>query len=458
MSFVKRAALSLTARKGRTLIMFGLLAVICTLVLGGFLVQRAAGVAAEGARQQIGTDATLQWDIQKAAANGGFTGALPDNARLNSVVADKLGSSDLVSGYNYTLEGGTVPRGANSVSTAPPPAGLPAVMRDDHMLPVVGVLASDRLRDFSDGHFTLLAGRGIGPEDRDRDVVVVEQRFATTNHLDVGGRVTLTDAEGKNPRPFEVVGVFRDPTLSPTSWVAPQQEPGNKLFVPLNAVGRLDPSERLGGGTRINEAVYRLKDPDTLDAFRKQAEAAGIDLKVFEITVNDKQYQQLVGPIQNVASFATVTVWLVGLAGAAVLSLLITLWTRERRRELGILLAIGARRWQLVAQQLVEVVAVAVIALGFAIVVAQAISPGIANSMLDTQVAAVPSATPQLPGRAVPADPPPVAPIDRLNVRLYAGDLVKISVVGFAIALAAVAVPTSRIVRLQPREILTKGE
>lgn len=458
MSFVKRAALSLIARKGRTLIMFGLLAVICTLVLGGFLVQRAASVAADGARQQIGTDATLQWDIQKAAAKGGFVGALPDNARLDTVAADKLGKSNLVRGYNYTLEGGTVPRDVTSVSTVPPPAGLPAEMRDDHMLPVLGVLAAEQLRDFSDGHFTLLAGRGIGAEDRDRDVVMIEQRFATANHLAVGGRITLTDAEGKNPRPFEVVGVFRDPTQSPTSWVAPQGEPGNKLFVPLDAIGRLDPSERLGGGMRINEAVYRLKDPDTLDAFRKQAEAAGIDMKVFGITVNDKQYKQLLGPIQNVASFATVTVWLVGLAGAAVLSLLITLWTRERRRELGILLAIGARRWQLVAQQLVEVVAVAVLALGFAVVVAQALSPRMANSMLHTQVAAVPSATPRLPGRAGPDDPPPVAPIDRLDVRLYPADLVKIGVVGLAIAFAAVAVPTSRIVRLQPREILTKGE
>nr|BFE58332.1 ABC transporter permease [Dactylosporangium thailandense] len=458
MSFVKRAGLSLVARKGRTLIMLALLAVICTLVLGGFLVRRAAGAAADGAKQQVGTEATLQWDMEKAFAQGGGGPVLPDNARLSTVAADKLGRSGLVSGYNYTLEGGTVPVGAKPVAAAPPPAGLPDQMRDDGMLPLLGVLDSEQLRDFRDGHFTMLSGRGISARDRDRDVVLVEERFAAANALNVGGRITLTSADGKNPREFEVAGIYRDPAQSPRSWVSPQMEPGNRLIVALDAIGRLSPDERLDGGMRINEAKYLLKDPSTLEEFRGQARAAGLDMNVFALDVNDKQYRQLVGPIQNVASFATGTVWMVGLAGAAVLSLLIALWTRERRRELGILLAIGERRWQLIAQQIVEVTAVAVLALGFAAAAAQAISPAVANSLVGREAAAVPSSAPLAPGRTGPDQTPALAPIDHLNIELQSGDLMRISLVGLGIALAAVAVPTGRIVRMQPRAILTKGE
>ncbi|GIJ51444.1 putative ABC transporter permease YclI [Virgisporangium aliadipatigenens] len=458
MSFVKRAGLSLLARRGRTLILLALFAVICTLVLGGFLVQRAAESAAEGAKQRVGTEATLQWDMEKAFAKGGFGGTLPDNARLGSAAADRLGRSELVTSHNYTLESGTVPVSAKPVAGVAPPAGLPAEMREDRMLPLLGVRDSTRLRDFRDGHFTLLSGRGIGAEDRDRDAVLVEERFAATNALSVGSRVTLGSAEGKNPREFEVVGVYRDPARSPETWAAPQMEPGNKLIVPLDAIGRLDPSERLDGGMRINEATYLLRDPSTLDRFRKQAEAAGLDLDVFKLDVNDKQYRQLVGPIQNVAAFATGTVWLVGLAGAAVIGLLIALWTRERRRELGVLLAVGERRWRLVAQQIVEVSVVAVLALGAAAAAAQAIAPGVADALVSREVADVPPPVPQQPGRATTEQAPAVAPIDRLNIDLRTRDLRNVALVGLAIVLATVVVPTGRIVRMQPRAILTKGE
>jgi putative ABC transport system permease protein len=458
MSFVKRAGLSLVARKGRTVILFALFAVICTLVLGGFLVRGAADAAAEGAKQRVGTEATLQWDMDKAFAQGGFGGTLPDNARLSTAAADRLGRSELVAGYNYTLESGTVPVSAKPVAAAQPPAGLPEDMRNDRMLPLLGVLSSEQLRDFRDGHFTVLSGRGIGAQDRDRDAVLVEERFAAANSLTVGSKIILSSAEGKNPREFEVVGVYRNPAQSPRSWVAPQMEPGNKLIVPLDAVGRLEPTERIDGGMRINEATYRLKDPSTLDRFRKQAKAAGLDMDVFALQVNDKQYRQLVGPIRNVASFATAMVWLVGLAGAAVIGLLVALWTRERRRELGILLAVGERRWRLVAQQLVEVTAVAAVALGASAAAAQVIAAEVADALVSKEVAEVPGPAPQQPGRAGADQSPAVAPIDRLTIDLQTEDLLNVTLVGLAVVLATVAVPTGRIVRMQPRAILTKGE
>jgi putative ABC transport system permease protein len=458
MSVVKRAGLSLVARRGRTLILLALFAVICTLVLGGFVVRRAADAAAEDAKRQVGTEARLEWDMDRALADGGLGGTLPDNARLSSTAADELGRSQLVSGYNYTLENATKPVSAKSVVVAAPPAGLPEELRDDRLLPLIGVRDSGQLRDFRDGHFTMLSGRGIGPSDRDRDVVLVEERFAAINGLSVGGRVDLASATGENPRPFEVLGVYRNPEKSPESWVASQMEPGNKIFVPLDTIGRLDPTERLGGGMRIHEATYRLRDPSTLDTLRQEATAAGLDMNVFGLTVNDKQYRQMVGPIQNVAAFATATVWLVALAGAAVIGLLIALWTRERRRELGILLAVGERRWRLVAQQLVEVTAVALLALGAAAAVSQVLAAEVAGALVSREAASSPRPVPPPPGRATIDQTPDVAPIDRLAVDLRPGDLRDVALVGLGIILAAVAVPTGLIVRMQPRSILAKGE
>ncbi|MBB5870320.1 putative ABC transport system permease protein [Allocatelliglobosispora scoriae] len=437
--------------------MFGLFVTICTLVMGGLLVQRAADAAATAAKGRVGAQATLQWDMDKAFANGGFGGTLPDNARLSTTAADKIGTSDLVRGYNYTLENASA-SDLKPASTIPPPSGLPADMRDDRVLPLHGVRDTEQLRDFRDGQFTIVEGRGLTGADKDRDVVVVEERLAQANRLKVGGKVKLGTAGGGNLREFEVVGVYRNPAQSPKQWASPQSDPGNLMYVPLDALGRLNPEEKLDGGMRINEAVYTLKDPAQLDALRKQATAAGLDMNVFGLTVNDKQYQQLIGPIQNVASFARVTVGLVGVAGAAIVSLLIALWLRERRRELGVLLAMGERRWRLVAQQITEVLAIATVALAGATALGGLLAQPVTDALLGRQLADVPPPTVPIPGRAGVDLEPALAPIDKLDVLLGVGDIVSVGLIGLLIALIAVAVPAFRIVGLQPREILTKGE
>jgi putative ABC transport system permease protein len=438
------------------MIMFGLFITICTLVLAGLLVQRAAQAAADGAKGQVGSEVTLQWDMEKALSGGGFTGSLPDNAKLATTTADRLGQSDLASGYNYFLENATTLPGRKTASTIAPPAGLPADMRDDNMLPMHGVLNSPQLRDFRDGHFTVIAGRGVTAADRNKDVAMIEERLASANNLKAGDKVTLTAADGTNSRTFEIVGVYRNPAQSPKSWVSPQADPGNRIYVPIDAVGRLSPDEKLGDGMRIHEATYTLKDPSTLDQFRTQAAAAGLDLNVFALSVNDKQYQQLVGPIQNVASFAGVIVWLVGIAGAAVVSLLIALWMRERQREIGILLAMGERRWRLIGQQLAEILAVAAAALAAATILGASLSQRVADSLLGRELAAVVPVPTLAPGQSGGAPGPAVAPIDQLSVSLQSSDIIGVGVVGLIIALLAVTLPALRIVRMQPRSILAQ--
>ena len=65
MNFLKRAVLSVKARKGKSLLQIFVFSVICILVLAGLSIQSAAKKSSELAREKLGADVTLQVDMEK---------------------------------------------------------------------------------------------------------------------------------------------------------------------------------------------------------------------------------------------------------------------------------------------------------------------------------------------------------------------------------------------------------
>ncbi|WP_412543862.1 ABC transporter permease [Longispora sp. K20-0274] len=490
MNFVKRAGLSLVARRAKSLIMLGLFLVIFTLVLAGFLLRSATGQSAAHAKARVGAVVTLEADFEKAmakqsgggAANGGVMRfAAPDLTRAQ---VDALGKSPLVRDYNYTAQSmSPPPDGVRLVeSPAKKPEGMnmgaaTTVIGGDSGTPVsMDTLSVNGVRDvrlteeFSKGRHTVIDGRAIRPDDGDKAVTMVEERLAAKNKLKVGDKLTLKSQDGKNPTEFEIVGVYRDPAAPQTDmWTPPAFTPGNKVYAPVGALAKLNPAQSKDGQVLVQSATYTLKDPSKFEQFKAGAKAAGIDLEVFKLDNNDRLYRDLVGPIQAIASFAGVAVWLVSIAGAAILGLLVAMAIKERRQELGILLSLGERKWKLVGQHLVEVVAVAVLALGFSVLVGQALSQYAGDALLGREVAAAAEKQADQGGsmagggrvtiaRSIgSADPGPTKPIDRISVSLEAAEVGRVAGVGLGIALLATILPGLSILKLNPRTILMKG-
>ncbi|MFZ3544233.1 hypothetical protein ACODT3_01390 [Streptomyces sp. 4.24] len=61
-------------------------------------------------------------------------------------------------------------------------------------------------------------------------------------------------------------------------------------------------------------------------------------------------------------------------------------------------------------------------------------------------------------GGANKSDQPQVKPIDSMDIRLGPADIGKVGATGLAIAVLATLVPGARVLRLNPRDILTKGD
>ncbi|RII18777.1 FtsX-like permease family protein [Streptomyces sp. YIM 130001] len=474
MNLFKRAWWRLTATLGKTLMLTGLFFVICALVLSGFLIRSAADRAAGDAKDQVGAVATLSFDINALmesgqAENGGASGLQIDPSdRLRSGKADALGKSPVVTRFSYQVESAGLPTDDLKLYRAVPPPPATDTESGD-FFKVEGVRDLSAMPAFRNGTSEIVAGEGIAP-DTGQGVLVLEKRLAEANRLEVGDKVTMRsfpgDASKAEKKEFTVGGIYADDTASSGQYGPALAEPGNLVYASPDAAGSLSAVTPTDEGSDIREATFTLRSPGDLPKLKKRAAELGLDPEIYPLAVNDKQYQQLVGPISKTAGFATLTVWLVSIAGVAVLSLIVASSLRERRRELGILLAMGERKPRLLGQHLVETAACAVIAVGLAVPASQVLAETAGGTLLAGEVSDAEgddSGSRQqdrsnVMGAPPEHDEPDQQPIDELDVRLTAGDIGKVGTAGLGIAAAATLIPGYRVLRLEPRQILTKGD
>ena len=118
----------------------------------------------------------------------------------------------------------------------------------------------------------------------------------------------------------------------------------------------------------------------------KRSKKSNIDFNYYKLDAHDSLYKQMIGPIENISSTSQMIIYIVSIAGAIILGLIIMLSIKGRRKEMGILLSIG-EKWKLMAQFVVEVVCVAILAFGLSITTGAKVSQYIGDNLLSNEIA-----------------------------------------------------------------------
>ncbi|WP_151480480.1 ABC transporter permease [Streptomyces albicerus] len=461
MNFVKRAGFSLWARKGRTLITLATFLVISVMVLAGVLINDATAQAEQDAKRSVGAEVNLEMDM---GAMGGAGGGGLQAPRIDAATVDKLGALPQVQKYTYSMWDRAILKGKFKLVE-----GGPADPMGPGGTPSIGVLDSSLLPDFRSGKFKLLSGEHLTAADKDKKQLLIEERLARKNGLKIGDRITLTGNDEKTTADFTVGGVYRDPRPSTEPEPEHLVNPANMLYGTVGGLSALGSEGK--GPLQVDKATFLLQDADVQGAFKDEAKRiAGSALDGFKLDANDKAIQQMTGPLKSIRSTATVAMWLMAIAGAAVLTLLVNLAVKQRRKEYGVLLAMGEKKSKLIAQQALEIVVVAAIAIGVSSLFAPSLTQSAGQSLLGNEASAakqkLDSWQPPGPGstglsEGIDMDDQPVEnadPIDKITVALDPADVVAVGAIGLGIGLLATAIPGGAVLRLSPRTILTKGK
>ncbi|PEI33508.1 permease [Bacillus wiedmannii] len=476
MNFIKRAILSMKKRIGTSLILMAVFLIVTNLVLAGFTIQNASKKAADAARKKLGADVTLGLDFDKLGQQARETGEMPKPPKLNTKEADQLAKSKYVKDYNYItntfgISDGFKLVGASEDEEGKGKAGMVAVAGGsgsgteidmNSSLIMEGVRKTALHESFKNGKSKIIDGKPITEQVKDQNVTLMEKRLAEQNNLKVGDKVKIQSGDKKKTLEFEIIGIYETNEKPMGEHAPPMMDPANKLYMPYSALKKLETDEGMGSGIQI---VYFLNDPQNIDAFKKEAKKFDIDFNYFKLDANDSLYKQMIGPIENISSTSQMIIYIVSIAGAIILGLIIMLSIKTRRKEMGILLSIGEKKWKLMAQFVVEVVCIAILAFGLSITTGTKVSQYIGDNLLSSEIATADEETDTSQnGTVMVAGPGGTVqnqkedPIDKINVSVTGEDVGKMGGIGLAIAILATLLPALSILRLNPKQILLKDE
>lgn len=461
MNFIKRAFLSMKQRKVKSFIFLGIFFIITNLVLAGFAIQNASQKASDFARKKLGADVTLKADMEKVIKqeqSSGTDGRI-NVPSLDEKEAEKIAKSSYVKEYNYTVPSMGTADGFTPIKDEENTDNQSRMMSNiPGDLSIEGIRDSNLEASFKDGTSKIVDGKAITADEKNKKITLIEKSLAKKNNLKVGDKIKWKSPEGKLME-YEIIGIYETEAQTPNmgGMSAPAiMNPANKLYVPY---GSLTSDEE--NSPQIDKAVYYLKDPTYIEKFKTEVKKTDIDFDKFQLDAHDKLYKQMSGPIENIASVSKMMVYVVSIAGAVILGLIITLTIKERRKEIGILLSIGERKWKLIGQLIVEVLCVAVLAFGLSLTTGEKISQKIGDSLLTNEIATTEEeAAPQSQfiEMGSSSQQQSVDPIDKIDVSVTAESLGKVGGIGLGIVIFSTILPALAILRLNPKSILLKDE
>lgn len=476
MNFMKRAILSMKKRVGTSLILMAVFLIVTNLVLAGFTIQNASKKAADAARKKLGADVTLSLDFDKLGQQARETGEMPNPPKLNTKEADQLAKSKYVKDYNYitsTLgisdglklvgasEGEEEGKGKVGMAAVRGGSGSGTEIDMNSSFMIEGVRKTALQESFKNGKSKIIDGKPITEQMKDQNVALMEKRLAELNNLKVGDKVKVQSGDKKETLEVEIIGIYETNEQAMGQQAPPIMDPANKLYMPHSTMKKLE----IDQGISSIQVVYFLKDPQNIEAVKEEAKKSDIDFNYYKLDAHDSLYKQMIGPIENISSTSQMIIYIVSIAGAIILGLIIMLSIKARRKEMGILLSIGEKKWKLMAQFVVEVVCIAILAFGLSITTGAKISQFIGNNLLSSEIATAGEETnTSQNGTVMVAGPGGTVqnqkedPIDKINVSVTGEDVGKMGGIGLAIAILATLLPALSILRLNPKQILLKDE
>jgi len=522
MNYLKRAIINVKRNPMKSISLFILIFVLGSLIIGAISIHQAVENTEANLRSQLPAVASITIDSE-AIAQHTLEMGIEHYELVTEWITPELVSEIAVlaelQAYEFSLQTNVVTRGLNAVfvpSVTEMEVGevkFRDILLNDISFRGFGVEAFDNIplhgvhrypmANITSEVISIISGAPFTQQqlDYNESVALVSNVFADENNLQVGSIINLnsiifdmrdilpntgpedwyTEVNVQIEKTWEitVVGIFELAQefdyFSGDYWMSAMQESllQNRIYLPNILVNEIasftiywsnhyNPIHVLGSEEQINfRNLFLLENPRDMNYFINSAQEL---LPEFWIMGD------LSNTFRNMTASMDMILWIADLIlyaaiGAIIVitSLLIILFLRDRRYEIGIYLALGAKKGEVVAQILLEVLLVSVIAMIFAVFAGTLISVSLTNQMLETQILQQQDEIGEMnPWIEIPTDLQIFNPrefsaeqmMEAFDISLDATTLTVFFAVGFGALLISTTVPILYIVRLKPKKIL----
>lgn len=429
MNFFKRAIKYCWRQRLRSVVLLLTFTLLSTTVLIAISGKKAVRQGTNEIKETVGASVRIELDTGNQANYGsaedfgnGASGYTYTGDFITKKMVDKISKLENVIGYNAKSTEGYwgIPK-----SFSP----FPAMVTEGLATPYQAVLNSSLDTKFLNGTYKLEEGRHI--KDDDSYVALISKELADKNRLSVGDNIefiTETDIDITDTT-FKIIGIFSGTEGMSKSAITPSDIPANLGYIDMNSLSELYDSE---GYDFLDVYTHTPKEAkELMEIIKNLPEVKG---KTFTFTLNSEDFDLVSTPLSSFGSMVDTAVFVVTLIGVLIVILLLVLWTRGRKKEIGILLAVGRGKTEIIGQFLTENILIACLSM--------IISAGLSITFADK----IGNYIIQKTGEST-AD---------LNVLIVASDMVIVYGIGLVLVCFSVLAASYTVIRLKPKDILSQ--
>ncbi len=397
MNYVNRSLLSIKKRKNRSLILFVAVLLICNVMAGAISVKNALLNTEKSFTDLIPVEVNIVDDYSYFLEDS-------DNT-LSEEVVKKIGSSPYVKNYYYYYKYWL---GSNKLENG---SELPIVGAEQdnefHPFNSFDILGAYKrtVKEQDDGSIKITSGKTFTDEDikNGNNVILVSEQVASKNKLNVGDKIKLgsqIDIYSVNSQvveeEYEIIGIFE------TKTEYEKDITGNLIEIESNYVDTIYmPNDAI---KNIHDKVItevKKQEVDSYDAFSiiTNYELNSIDEmeefksenlpnlpKGYVFEDNSESISSVIVPMNNMKDLSNIIVYASIVASIIIIGLISILFCKERKKEMGIYLALGEKKINIALQLLIETLLVSVIAITISIFTGNMIAKNVSNKMLQNKI------------------------------------------------------------------------
>lgn len=425
MGLLRRVFTSLVRNWGKTVVLLLITFVLTCVIAGAISVQQAIQNAENNIRANLPTIVSVEFDMDGVSERAALVESLPEGDTLTFEMLNEIAELPYVRNSDVVASTGFLSAELTNVLVYEFPLILYDYGDEWAGVEAKGVRIPNFV-DLEEGLVELYSGRNFSEEDlQSRNYVMLASRnFAELNGIGIGSIIPLElivwDYSGhtgtfsrehyveenifiQRTYHFEIIGIFEPSSDIDTGFehmdksVLERLE--NRVYVPNVVAGDaslffMEQFNKVNEGWvqgDLESHIYRegffvLHDPLQLEDF-KAAVLTIVPLHYGVMTTNDS-LDKVIEAMTTVSNLFSLSLWVAIGASIAILSILMVLTLRDRRREIGIYLALGERKTRIISQVVLEVLFVTLIAATLSLLAGNIIANSISESMLREDIIA----------------------------------------------------------------------
>ena len=267
---------------------------------------------------------------------------------------------------------------------------------------IIGYSSDSAMTAFINGNASIVDG-SMFEQGTSELICVISEELAMYNELAVGDTIIITNPSLETETyTLTVSGIYTSSENNDfsMSMFGASQDPANRIYMSAAALQTvLDASEEASttvtddygreSETKITgtlSATYSFADTESYYAFETEVRALGLSEDYTVSSSDISAYENSLAPLDTLSTMAGWFLIVILIIGGVILVVLNIFNVRERKYEVGVLTAMGMKKWKVAAQFMCEILVITMIAVIIGAGVGAVSSVPVTNALLEGQV------------------------------------------------------------------------